>query len=323
MNKKLFAFLSLSFLLVSCGNEMNNLIDFTNHINSLRDASKNKWESNFSSNRLYKYTLSSFYEENSSYERENISFYGKTKTLKNNIFLEDFASLDFRAAQFSYVLEKGNLDDGTKYLFKFNALMPENYLRQIYFKISYFNLEEEQNLHGSFYMNFDNDYNKINFSYRKHLTDLTYLQNNYYDFSKDENFNVNTGIKSRDIDEIGSTINPLETFLYISRTADNEDGFINGSLVKEKVVYFDELNNETLGWFNVGDIQSVSRAVNLMNQNCKFNFFDKFEAVTKTSYSLELDDTYYKFFDADLFTYTREITIGHHSNLVDFIQVFN
>ena len=104
---------------------------------------------------------------------------------------------------------------------------------------------------------------------------------------------------------------------------DNEDGFINGSLVKEKVVYFDELNNETLGWFNVGDIQSVSRAVNLMNENCKFNFFDKFEAVTKTSYSLELDDTYYKFFDADLFTYTREITIGHHSNLVDFIQVFN
>ena len=90
-----------------------------------------------------------------------------------------------------------------------------------------------------------------------------------------------------------------------------------------KVVYFDELNNETLGWFNVGDIQSVSRAVNLMNQNCKFNFFDKFEAVTKTSYSLELDDTYYRFFDADLFTYTREITIGHHSNLVDFIQVFN
>ena len=40
MNKKLFAFLSLSFLLVSCRNEMNNLIDFTNHINSLRDASK-------------------------------------------------------------------------------------------------------------------------------------------------------------------------------------------------------------------------------------------------------------------------------------------
>ena len=87
--------------------------------------------------------------------------------------------------------------------------------------------------------------------------------------------------------------------------------------------YFVDLNNETLGWFNVRDILSVFRAVNLMNENCKFNFFDKFEAVTKTSYSLELDDTYYKFFDADLFTYTREITIGHHSNLVDFIQVFN
>ena len=38
---------------------------------------------------------------------------------------------------------------------------------------------------------------------------------------------------------------------------------------------------------------------------------------------LQFWDIYYKFFDADLFTYTREITIGHHSNLVDFIQVFN
>ena len=120
-----------------------------------------------------------------------------------------------------------------------------------------------------------------------------------------------------------SIVSTESNFYGNSFAADNEDGFINGNLVKEKVVYFDELNNETLGWFNVGDIQSVSRAVNLMNENCKFNFFDKFEAVTKTSYSLELDDIYYKFFDADLFTYTREITIGHHSNLVDFIQVLN
>ncbi len=138
---------------------------------------------------------------------------------------------------------------------------------------------------------------------------LTFNQNN---ISKFINISSLGNISVKDLNIIGEEI---YTF--------NEDGFINGSLVKEKVVYFDELNNETLGWFNVGDIQSVSRAVNLMNQNCKFNFFDKFEAVTKTSYSLELDDTYYKFFDADLFTYTREITIGHHSNLVDFIQVFN
>ena len=78
--------------------------------------------------------------------KEEIQYHYSLIT-ENLIYREDFIEFTSNHNYYYLMLEKGNLDDGTKYLFKFNALMPENSIRQIYFNISYFNLEEEQNFY--------------------------------------------------------------------------------------------------------------------------------------------------------------------------------